>query len=100
MQQSIFSALLNNAALLMILCIIYELTYHLFPRPLKKKIAAGILIALACIGIMSMTFSLSPGIVFDTRSILISVTALIFGPITTAITVAAAIAVWAPFRAL
>lgn len=91
MQQSIFSALLNNAALLMILCIIYELTYHLFPRPLKKKIAAGILIALACIGIMSMTFSLSPGIVFDTRSILISVTALIFGPITTAITVAAAI---------
>jgi diguanylate cyclase (GGDEF)-like protein/PAS domain S-box-containing protein len=92
MQQAIFSALLNNAALLVILSIIYELTNHFFPRPLVKQIANGILIAVACIAIMSLPFMLIPGIVFDTRSILISVTALIFGPITTTITVAAAAA--------
>ena len=58
MQQAIFSALLNNAALLVILSIIYELTNHFFPRPLVKQIANGILIAVACIAIMSLPLCL------------------------------------------
>ncbi|NLY70730.1 MAG: PAS domain S-box protein [Clostridiales bacterium] len=91
MQQQIINALINNAALLIILSLIYELTYHIFPRSLIKQILTGILIALTCVAIMLMPFKLLPGIVFDTRSILISVTALIVGPIATIITVVAAI---------
>ncbi|NLP31271.1 MAG: PAS domain S-box protein [Clostridiales bacterium] len=91
MQQEIISALINNAALLIILSLIYELTYYIFPRSLIKQIITGGLIALTCIAIMSMPFTFMPGVVFDTRSILISVTALIFGPITTIITVIPAI---------
>ncbi len=91
MQQAAIISLLNNAALLLILSVIYELTYYLFPRSRIKQVANGVLVALTCIAIMSMPFKLIPGVVFDTRSILISVTALIFGPIPTIITIITAI---------
>jgi len=91
MQQATINALLNNAALLVILSVIYELTYHVFPRSFTKQVANGVLVTVTCIGIMSVPFKLTPGIVFDTRSILISVTALIFGPVTTIITIVPAI---------
>ncbi|MGI6279389.1 MAG: LytS/YhcK type 5TM receptor domain-containing protein [Acutalibacteraceae bacterium] len=85
-------ALMNNAALLLVLCVIYQLTNLINTRYSRfKQIINGFLIALICIAIMSIPFKLYPGVVFDTRSILISVTALIFGPIPTIITVAAAI---------
>lgn len=91
MQQATINALLNNAALLVILSIIYELTYNLFPRSFTKQVVNGVLVALTCLAIMSVPFMLTPGIVFDTRSILISVTAFIFGPIATIITIVPAI---------
>ncbi len=91
MQQATISALLTNAALLVILSIIYELTYHIFQSSRIKQAANGVLIALTCIAIMSVPFTLIPGVVFDTRSILISVTALIFGSAATIITIVPAI---------
>ena len=93
MQQATISALLNNAALLVILSIIFELTYQLFKRPIIKQVVNGLLIAVTCVAIMLVPFQLFPGIVFDTRTILISVTALNFGPITTIITIIPAIVV-------
>lgn len=87
MQQATINALLNNAALLVILSIIYELTYHVFPQPRMKQAANGILVALTCIAVMSVPFTLIPGVMFDTRSILISVTALIFGTVPAIITI-------------
>ena len=52
----------------------------------------GVLVALTGIAIMSMSFELLPGVIFDTRSIIISVTALLFEPVTTLIAVAGTIA--------
>ena len=91
MDQAVFVPLFNNAALLLVLSVIYEATY-LFPHKYRnmQPVFNGILIALICVLIMSMPFTLQPGVIYDTRSILICVTALFFGPIPTAVTVAAA----------
>ncbi|MGE4445983.1 MAG: HD domain-containing phosphohydrolase [Synergistaceae bacterium] len=91
MDQTVFVPLFNNAALLLVLSVIYEATY-LLPYKYRnmQPVFNGILIALICVLIMSMPFTLQPGVIYDTRSILICVTALFFGPIPTAVTVAAA----------
>ncbi|HHT17642.1 MAG TPA: PAS domain S-box protein [Papillibacter sp.] len=92
MDQSAVYALVSNAALLVLLSVIYELTYYVFTRSRIKRVVNGFLVALTCIAIMSMSFELLPGVLFDARSIIISVTALLFEPVTTLIAVAAAIA--------
>lgn len=85
-------ALMNNAALLLVLSVIYQLTNFIDARYSRlKQVFNGVLIALTCIAIMSIPFELYKGVVFDTRSILISVTALVFGPVPTIITLAAAV---------
>lgn len=91
MEHGIVVAFLNNVAILLILSVIYEITY-LMPskHPRLKSYCTGILIAAISIAIMSMPFTLQPGVVFDSRSILISSTALIFGFIPTAIAAVAA----------
>lgn len=91
MHQTVVSALISNAALLMLVSIIQELTNQVFLRPRSKQVANGVLIAFTCIAIMTIPFELIPGLVFDTRSILISVTALVFGPVTTVITIVPAV---------
>ena len=84
-------ALINNAALLLVLSVIYQQTRQINDKNTKlKQIVNGILISLACIAIMSIPFKLNEGVVFDTRSILISLTALLFGAIPTTITVVVA----------
>jgi len=85
-------ALINNAAQLLVLSVIYEITYLLPPKYQRMRpVVSGLLISLICIAIMSMPFTLQPGLFYDTRSILISITALIFGAIPTIITVVVAI---------
>ncbi|MDD4689553.1 MAG: PAS domain S-box protein [Eubacteriales bacterium] len=85
-------ALINNVALLLVLSVIYQLTSLINTRYTRlKQIVNGLLIALICIAIMSMPFKPYKGVIFDTRSILISVTALVFGLIPTIITMVAAI---------
>jgi len=91
MEQTILIAFFNNAVLLLVLSVVYEISYYVPTRWQRiQSILKGILIALICAAIMNMPFILKPGIIFDTRSILISVTALIFGTIPTLITVAVA----------
>jgi diguanylate cyclase (GGDEF)-like protein/PAS domain S-box-containing protein len=85
-------ALINNAAQLLVLFVIYEVTYLLPPKYHRMRpVLSGLLISLICVVIMSMPFKLQPGLFYDTRSIIISVTALIFGAIPTIITVVVAI---------
>jgi len=92
MERDILVALFNNATLLLALSLIYEVVYILPLRNRHLQFALiGILIALTCSAVMSMPFTLHSGIIFDTRSILISVTALVFGVIPTVITVITAI---------
>jgi len=82
----LFVGMINNAALLMALVIVYELTY-VFNIRIRFTIPYinGILIGLIGLAIMMIPFQLTDGIIFDTRSILISVTALTFGPLTSII---------------
>jgi len=86
MERDVLIALINNAALLLVLSVVYEISYVVSEKYRNFKfVLSGSLIALICIAIMSVPFNLQEGIFFDTRSILISVTALIFGPIPTLI---------------
>lgn len=87
----IFIALINNAALLLMLSVIYQLTNRMNIKYTRiKPIINGILIALTCITIMSIPLEFYQGILFDSRTILISITALLFGTIPTIITIIAA----------
>jgi PAS domain S-box-containing protein len=73
-------ALVNNAALLLSLSIIYEIGYIFRIRNTRlSQLLNGLLIGLIGIAAMSMSYVLAPGLVFDTRSVLISVAALTFG---------------------
>lgn len=92
MDRDILIALFNNATLLLALSVIYEVAYILpFQKRQWQLAFVGVLIALTCSAVMGMPFTLQSGVIFDTRSILISVTALIFGIIPTIITIIVAI---------
>ena len=92
MDWTAFYPYFQNASLLLLLSVILEAIY-LIPQRLRRVrlVVLGVLSALICIAIMTVPYTLLPGLWFDTRSILISVTALAFGPIPTAITVFAAL---------
>ncbi|HET6786038.1 MAG TPA: LytS/YhcK type 5TM receptor domain-containing protein, partial [Erysipelotrichaceae bacterium] len=74
-----FVELLDNAEFLLILVVIYEFS-SIFLRRFKKYhwLIRGFLIGLIGIAIMSVPYEFTSGLVFDTRSILLSATALIF----------------------
>jgi len=92
MEREVLFALFNNATLLLALSVIYEVAYLLpFKNRNVQLVFTGVLIALTCSAVMGMPFTLQSGVIFDTRSILISVTALVFGLIPTGITVLVAI---------
>ena len=92
MQQDVLTALFNNVAILLVLSVIFEVTYLLPVQYARiKPVLSGMMIAAVCIVVMNMPYRLQPGIIYDTRSILISVTAYIFGLVPTLITVIAAI---------
>ena len=92
MNQAVPLALINNASLLLALFLVYEITYIL---PVKndqlRQVMSGVLIALICILIMKVPFEIQEGLMIDTRAILISTSALIFGPIPTSIAALSAI---------
>ena len=74
-------SIINNLALLLALGIIYEVSYS-FPARWEKRveIVKGLLIGLICLAVMLVPFRFFEGLVFDTRSILLSVSAYVFGP--------------------
>jgi len=78
-----FLALLDNAEFLLILVVIYEISsIFLFKLRKFKWIIKGVLIGLIGMIIMSFPYEFSSGLVFDTRSILIGATAIIFSTTT------------------
>lgn len=88
MNSEIFIGLLNNAALLLALSIVYEVGFEI-PIRFKKysAIISGFVIGSIGIAIMIAPIELASGVVFDCRSILIGTTSLIFGFIPTVILV-------------
>ncbi|MBU1143851.1 MAG: diguanylate cyclase [Firmicutes bacterium] len=81
----IFGDLINNAILLFGLGYIYAATnYEQRKSTLLIKVIFGVLIGAITILIMMNPWRLDEGLIFDTRSVLLGVTGLFFGGITTA----------------
>ncbi len=72
--------IIYNTALLLALCVIYAI---IEPKTIKlegrKNIVSGVVLGLVGIAIMLNPYVLMPGLVFDVRSVLISVTAMFMG---------------------
>lgn len=71
---------INNAALLLALIVIYEISYVL-PKKWAKFLPAfnGLLIGMIGLAVMMLPYSFGEGLFFDTRTVLIGISALTFG---------------------
>ncbi|MBE0434603.1 MAG: PAS domain S-box protein [Methylomicrobium sp.] len=83
-------ATLQNAALLLTIALAFDMTAgrFLFKPKLAGQIVIGLGIALIGMVIMLTPWYYQPGIIFDTRSVLLSISGLFFGTIPTAIAMA------------
>lgn len=89
----LYISIINNITLLVSLTVIYSfIIRHFDIKSLRYQLLSGLLFgAVAVIGMMS-SVTVSPGIVFDGRSIVLAVAGLIGGPITAAVAVMIALA--------
>jgi PAS domain S-box-containing protein len=77
--------MINNAALLLALGVLYDVVGHK-PRGAKRTIQqaiAGVIVGAIGIAVMLNPWQSAPGVVFDTRSVLLSVSGLFFGTLPT-----------------
>ncbi|MFO7673524.1 MAG: ATP-binding protein [Lutibacter sp.] len=91
MKESILIGLLQNAALLIAFSMLYQNFWikHEAPKSISEKIIAGLVLSSIGIILMSTPWMMVPGISFDMRSVLLSVSGLFFGPIPTIIAILA-----------
>ncbi len=90
LDHDIFLALSQNATLLLAVAFIYDLVtsrYRLGPRPLIEAVI-GVMLGILGIILIHSPWTYVPGIVFDTRSVLLCVSGLFFGFIPTAVAMA------------
>ncbi len=82
-------SLLQNAAILLALVLLFDqiTSKRRISRKIHIQIITGIIVGTLGIGIMLASFKLEPGIIFDTRSVLLSMSAVFFGLIPTAIAI-------------
>lgn len=86
MLNEFLNGLTLNAALLLIMCILFTTLYVQYWKSKGiYSIILGIIIGLVGITLLYNTVELKPGVVFDTRSILISISGMFFGFIPTVI---------------
>ncbi|TNE77603.1 MAG: EAL domain-containing protein [Gammaproteobacteria bacterium] len=80
--------LLQNAALLMAMALIYDIIVHnRARRGLAGDIVTGLAMGFIALAVMLTPFQLAPGIGIDPRSVLVSLVGLFFGLVPTLITV-------------
>ncbi len=91
---NILIGLLNNAALLLAMGLIYDILYRPKDsgRNILYKTASGLILGIIAVVIMSTPVKWEDGVIFDTRTILLGLTGLYFGIIPTTISVAIAAA--------
>lgn len=88
MNKEILSGLVDNASLLLAISIIYNLLFLKYEKSnIRNNIIAGFIIGFVGILLMEIPVQIAPGIIFDTRSILVSVTAMFFGFVPTSVAV-------------
>jgi len=87
MKESILIGLLQNAALLIAFSMLYQNFWikNEDSKSISEKIIAGLVLSSVGIILMSTPWTYVPGISFDMRSVLLSVSGLFFGPIPTII---------------
>ena len=75
--------LINNAALLLALCLLYDmLGFRLHERKtVIQQILTGIVLGAIGLAIMSTPWNFGQGVVFDTRSVLLVISGFFFGTI-------------------
>ena len=85
-----FLPLLQNAALLLGLAVIYDVGTARWPirQSVMWPLLIGLLIGSVGVAIMLTPWEFAPGVVFDTRSVLLAVSGLVFGTIPTLIAMA------------
>lgn len=88
-----YNELLNNAILLLALGVIYDtLGLYKIQQRMVRDILSGILVGLLGMLVMLTPWILAPGIFFDTRWVLISLSGLFFGLVPTLIAVVMTVA--------
>jgi two-component system sensor histidine kinase/response regulator len=87
MNGAFFFGLINNAALLLAMVFMFSLMAPKFEKNhrLLWKIFAGIILGTIGLAVMSTNWELIPGVIFDTRSVLLGITGLFFGSVPTLI---------------
>ena len=87
MNNPAFIALLQNAAWLLALVVVFDLAAgrQRLDGHLLRQIVVGLFLGGICVALIHSSFRLESGIVFDTRSVLLSVSGLFFGTVPTLI---------------
>ncbi len=82
----VFKTLISNAAMLLALGVLYDMILSkLFKKKSLRDVTVGLILAIIGIALMNNPWEFSPGLFFDTRSILLSVSGLFLGTIVTVI---------------
>jgi two-component sensor histidine kinase/PAS domain-containing protein len=89
MSDSIFISLIYNASLLLAMALVFDMISFrgIQGKASLRQIVPGVILSVIAISVMLTPWQLSPGLVFDTRSIVTSMSGLFFGFIPTAIVV-------------
>ena len=87
MKESFVLGIIQNVAILITFCILYD---HFWanrtkPKNVIFKVIAGVFLAFVVIILILTPWDFEKGIFFDTRSVMLSVAGLFFGPIPTII---------------
>lgn len=89
----LFLELLQNAALLLALCFAQRfISAYGNKHPFQARIASGVLFGGAAVLAMAMAVQFAPGVIFDSRTIVLSMGALFGGPVVAAVSGAMAAA--------
>ncbi|MBN2253720.1 MAG: PAS domain S-box protein [Kosmotogaceae bacterium] len=93
MGREVLTALLNNAALLITLVVVYSAFYtkSIPSRLVSRQIISGLLLGLVTLAVMMNSWQLSPGVVFDTRTVVLGLVGLFFGFLPSAIAASMAV---------
>lgn len=83
MDSLILLGLINNASLLLAMCIVYDalLSKQENIKPGLRKLLSGTILGAICIAVMLNPLQWEQGIIFDTRSVLLCVAGLFFEPV-------------------
>ena len=87
MLPSAILGLINNAALLLALGVLYDLPGFSRPRGRRslQEAATGLALGGICVAVMLNPWRFAPGVVFDTRSVVLALSGLFFGLFPTAV---------------